>query len=428
MTTIDLGDLTATPEPPRPPRSRPVIVRDVALALVALLCLTAVTASARPAPPRGVRVLWQTPFGESDLNVLGQDSLYLARNIGGQFRLSAFDLATGRLRWERATGEGSYMQLAESAGLLLLRVAPAVDGFSGDTVAVDTRTGKDLWRMTGEPQDVYGDTAVLADYSGGQMRGLRVVRLSDQVTLWSRSVPGSDGQTVVLDNGRPVSLVTLRRGKLDVYRYADGTLTASAWVPVAVDVQGNPQFNDLSTTRDYLVVNSSLTRGSDATVYRLDTLARVWGASSDTGLVFACTDSLVCVDTVNGLSADDPATGRQVWFAADATSAWRIGDRLALADGATDGSRWLLGLDGRRIGQRVTGTWAVDLDPHGSLLLTHTTRNPPSLSAVSRWDLATGRIDLAGALPGPVRGCDAVTHYLTCMHGENLEIAYVSGG
>jgi hypothetical protein len=65
VTIIDLGEVTATAFEPSALAPRR-LVRPVALAVVALLALVTVTASARTQPPRGVRPLWSAPLAETD--------------------------------------------------------------------------------------------------------------------------------------------------------------------------------------------------------------------------------------------------------------------------------------------------------------------------------------------------------------------------
>jgi outer membrane protein assembly factor BamB len=196
-------------------------------------------------------------------------------------------------------------------------------------------------------------------------------------------------------------------------------------VPWVATKPVDSRYIDLSATSDYLVINRSNVIGSVADVYRLDTMARVWGVSSTSGLVFACGPS-VCVNDGESIAAHDAATGAVRWKLGGALGLWDAGGgRLVLADGGYEGRRWLLDTAGHQIGPMIDGSLVVTAHPGGSVLLLRTTLDPDR-TAVSRWNLGTGRLDLLGAVDGVGDRCDSVAHYLTCVHGDRFDVAAVA--
>jgi hypothetical protein len=428
---IELGEISGAPSrapalDQAPPLDRR-LVRKVALAAVAVLCAVSLAGSVVPRP-QGLRALWHADITDSDAFALDGTTAYLNRIVGGRARLTAYDLATGAVRWDRSTGDGiGSLETAPAAGVVLLPAGEQTLGNADEqTVAISARTGAELWRAPGDIQLVEGDTALLDIYGAdGLMEGMRLIRLTDHATIWSQKTPPAETETVVYDDGRPSEIVTARRGAIRIYRYADGALLESTDVPWVATKPVDSRYIDLSATSDYLVINRSNVIGSVADVYRLDTMARVWGVSSTSGLVFACGPS-VCVNDGESIAAHHAATGAVRWKLDGALGLWDAGGgRLVLADGGYEGRRWLLDTAGHRIGPMIDGSLVVTAHPGGSVLLLRTTLDPDR-TAVSRWNLGTGRLDLLGAVDGVGDRCDSVAHYLTCVHGDRFDVAAVA--
>jgi hypothetical protein len=195
MSTIELGEISSAPDDQPTPEFDLRFLRRLAFAASVLLCLLCAAGSSRPAP-HAVRALWSVPISESDGTTLGSDTLYVHRGT----ELTAYDLATGVVRWRTAVeNTAGYAQLAEADDLLLLPADPqtvkhgnALSQFSRATIAVDASTGTRLWSTPGEPMVVGGGTVLMAQYSDtASFARLRLLRLDDRETVWSGRFRGS---------------------------------------------------------------------------------------------------------------------------------------------------------------------------------------------------------------------------------------------
>lgn len=443
MSTIELGEISSVPEGPEPARS-PVnrrLIRQLGLGLVAALCLTGLSASQVP-EPRGIRPLWSVSIEEAQGTTLTRNSVFVHRSANGLSFVIAYELSTGKIRWQRAFDSTiGYLQAAEPAGLLLVPTEghvvelPSVnDGsafhaeFHRQTIAISMATGAELWRTLGEPYTVSGDTALLTEYTErADLARMRLIRLDNHDTLWSRDTPGV-GNYTVMPTGRPTHIATATdNGLVTIYAYGSGALVSSGRVPW---VKGNPDegyFNDLSGTGDVLVVNRSRREVFEMSVYRAGTMAELWRASDANGYTFPC-GSALCLNDGQGLVAYDPLTGRRRWRLDGAVNAFQVSpDRLLLGDGLDDGRNQLVDAEtGTVLGEPAQGTLAWNDPGEGSALLLRSTVAPPDRTAVTSWDLRTGRQRLLGSIGATVsRPCSSVPGYLACTVGEEYQVAAV---
>ncbi|SNY10341.1 outer membrane protein assembly factor BamB family protein [Paractinoplanes atraurantiacus] len=424
MATIELGEISGR----RPEQRRPLgRDRRIAGAAVALLGLFVVAGSAVPGP-HGVRPLWSVPAAGSQGMALTAETVYLHRADGLGSLISAYDLATGHIRWQRPlSGSVGYVQAAEEAGLLLI---PAEAGRGGyRTIALSTATGDEVWRASGEPRTIGGDTALMADYTAdGGLRQMRLVRLAGNSTLWQRDTPGVRNQIVAMSGDRPDSVVTATAGgEVRVYAYGTGALTAAGRIPMVDPRPEEGYFNDLVAFGGHLVVNRSRAGVFELSVYRLDTLRELWHAADTDGYAFSCGPSL-CLSGAGGVVAHDPATGRVRWRLPGATNALTVGDgRLVLDDGSEEGEPVLVdAATGEPVGAPGRGSPVWSPDPGDSVLLLRSTVSPPGRTAVTRWELDTGRHVLLGTIERmPGYHCQSAARFLTCARGDVIEVSEV---
>ena len=443
MTTIELGELGspgAGPDVDRRRRPDRRLIRRWGVAGATVLCLLAVTGSVRP-QPRGIRPLWSVPMGQNMGTTLTADTVYLHQIVAGEPRLSAYDLATGDLRWSRHVDDpAGYLQTAVS-GLLLLptdrRTVPPAPGdqsswatdFAQSTTALDPATGRTLWTVPGDVETLDVDTALMSDHADdGRLRRLRLLRLSDQRTIWSRDVPGVRNRTVAVSGGRPDKIITTTdRGEITVFRYADGAHVASARIPWIPPDPQTGTFTDVVAAGDVLVVNRTRPDVDDLRVYRLDTLTLVWTLRTAGDYPFGCGPA-ICLHDRSGVTSFEPLTGRVRWRLATADHAWPVTpDRLILE--ASNGDGWSVFVDaatGALVGEPGTGLSVWNGAPGAYVLVLSPTASPPGRTSVTRWDLATGRRNLLGAIPALTEhNCQAVTGYLTCVRNDLLEVTAV---
>jgi outer membrane protein assembly factor BamB len=444
VTVIELGEVAAAAddEPPdRPGSRRPLLsrrqVREAGLALIAVLCLLAVTGSARP-QQHGIRLLWSVAAAEPDGVIITRHAAYLQHAEADNTRLTAYDLATGAVRWTRQlTGTISFAQVAEKAGVLLAPTDPPVISgpddqdtaglpASRETVALNADTGAELWRTPGEPQLVNDDTALMIEQTDdGRFLRMRLIRLGDNRTLWSRETPGVQNQTVAMADDQPTRVITASgAGDIKIFGYADGAYLTGARIPW---VKPRPQdgfFNDISANADYLVVNRTIQDTFDTNVYRLDTLAEAWSIQNTNGYAFTCGRAL-CLNSGSAISAHDLATGRRLWQVGSPGNVWpATNNRLVLDDGTEEGNPLLVDAgSGRPVGEPGRGSTVWDVEASDEILLLHTTTSPPDRTSVTRWDLSTGHQHLLGSIDEVAIGrCQSAGDYLACQRGGTMDV------
>lgn len=435
MTVIELGDVTPGSELPaaaEPPDDDRRAVRLFALAAVAVLCVLTVTGSVRPEPAM-LRTLWSIPFGLADRYAMTSDALYAA-TAATRARLTAYDLGSGAVRWSAAMPDPNGWPLtAEAAGVLLLpagRVTKQIDSPDGgsylaeffrQTVAVDARTGAELWRLPGEAFAISGRTALLVDRGGDQgdtLRAFRLVDLSGGDVRWSRTTAGT-AQVALggADQRNPDRLVTVTAtGDAEVLRLADGAPTAAGHIDYRAGSPEDGEFVDLLVDGRNLYLRMAGGRGDSLTAYSLDTLRQVW-RHGDTARVTAYPCGVVLCSLMNpGMTAFDPATGRELWSDPRVQSAWPAGPgRLLSSEGGPDEYTLVDAATGRRIARLGTGQPIQDTDGTVAYLM-RDTRDPAYQTSVSRIDLASGVVGLRGVIPriGGDYGCTATADRLAC--------------
>ncbi|MCY1140506.1 PQQ-binding-like beta-propeller repeat protein [Actinoplanes sp. Pm04-4] len=446
MSTIELGEMPTAdgdrPEPAGSPGLDRRLVRQVALALAVVLCAVVLAGSEVPRA-EGLRPLWSVSTAEAQGTALGADALFVYRTADAVTTITAHDLATGAVRWQRrVNGAIGYIQPADAAGVLLiptesqvLKLPSAGDGTTfeaevhGATIAVSSRTGEELWRTGGEPYTVNGDTALMTEFSPTAALGrLRLIRLSDRATIWSRDTVGVRSYVSLPMTDRPDKVVTATdQGEVKVYSYASGALITSARIPWVTPRPDEGYFNDLSGTGDVLVVNRSQANTFDMSVYRLDTMAELWRTSHTDGYAFACGAAL-CLNGGQGVVAYDPVTGVERWRLPDVTNAWQLSaDRMVAGEGTENGEMQLLdATTGRPVGAPLAGTLAWDGMTGRTAIVLRPTVSPQGRTAVTRWDLETGRSWLLGTI-APVGGppCAVRPGILACNRGDSYEVLAV---
>jgi hypothetical protein len=436
---IELGELTRdeSPLPAGPMRPTRRLLRQVAASVVAVLTLFTVTGSATPVR-HVVRQLWSTPYGQGDSEVIANGLLLVDRESTGTPSLSAYDLATGRMRWSSTTDTAVNGLTPVVGGVLL--TPQSGDAFAirgpGDgsfrygtqavaTVARDAASGRVLWRQTGDERAAFSDSALLGQSDlRGRLISLRVVGLRDGVTRWTRSVPGVDSWAVGRDGDRPTVIVLAdSSGTVTVLDYATGRPVSTGRVPGYTPQQLDSVVAVVQVIGGYLVISRSDNLGEAATVYQLATLQALWHTD---GIVLDC-GPILCTTNEAGLTGHDPTTGRARWQVPGLGFVWNLGGGRVLADSAaTRGPNEILDVaTGRPVGVRGESTWA-DTPPGPSVVVLGTESDEPNRSTIIRLDFRTGGIALLGTIAASgYYGCEGVPGYLTCIRQSNLEVTAV---
>jgi outer membrane protein assembly factor BamB len=421
MSTIDLGEIPSSPAA----EIDHLPWRRLGLAASLLLCLLCAT-STRPLP-NAVRPLWSIPTSDSDSTTLGPETLYLHHGT----ELTAYDLATGAVRWRTTVDDTlGYAQLA--GDLLLLpadQQAGTYTAVSRATVAVAADTGALLWRVPGEPMVVAGGTVLMADYTGtGTFAGLRLVRLADRKPVWERDATGVTSVAFAMVDDEPSRIVTITDdGLVEVLGFADGAMAAHGRIPWARAQPDQGQYNDVAATGDHLVVNRNEQGSAELSVYSLDTLAPLWQADGTDGYAFPCGTG-ICLNNEQGLTAYEADNGRERWHVTGTGNGWAAApDRVVVDEPGEVGEQYLIDADtGARIGENSPGETVWNTEPDQALLVLKPTSAPPGRTSVSRWDLDTGRRDVLGSIDRiAFNRCQAVARYLGCYENDAYAVTAV---
>lgn len=442
--TIELGELPmagAEPDIDGPPhRIDRRTVRKVGLVLIALVCVLGVTGSTRP-EPRGVRSLWSVPNIDGYGTTLTEDTLYVSHPVGSEVRMTAYELATGKARWSIRSDADPSVVDAPGVGLVLMpgdrrTVTVEEDNgvytteFATTTTAVDAHTGATRWTMPGDVMSVWGETALIADYTDrGALRRLRLLRLTDRTTIWTRDTPGLQAQGIGLDGRRPDRIVTVAgNGEVVVTRFSDGAPLAAGRIPWEAPRPSEGYWNEVIPMDDYLVVNRSQGERASVSIYRMDTMTRLWERRSTNGYPFPC-GAAICINQGDRVVSYDAATGTERWGVSGGFNAWQPAEgRMVLEKSDGDGQRLIDADTGAQVGDPVKGNiiWNWQAQRSSALFLLEPTSSPEMRTAVTRWDLATGRTYLLGTIAHQYEyRCQTLDHYLACTNGGKVEVTAV---
>jgi putative pyrroloquinoline-quinone binding quinoprotein len=435
MSLIDLGEVTEETAAPAVPLNLPRL-RRLALAVLAVAGLLALGAAAPPAPPL-VRPLWTAAFQPSDVMALDAGAAYLNQSDDGRPpTLTAYDLATGAVRWQRPSGVTVSGYPPRPAGDVLLVPADpelirheeadksvSYYQLSRSTLALDAATGERLWQTAGDahPTAGLGEAVITEADETGAVTRLRLVRLRDGHEVWGHTITPVNEWTWLGPAGRPTEIATVTKtGDVTVYGYADGVVRHRGRLPWAGLYTAS-----LGAAGPYLLVNRRASAQTIATVYRSDDLRPLWRSDDLIGYGTAC-GGLICTTGAHEVVGHDPATGRVVWRTLGVQDLWDVGGERLLLNAVGTGVPTMVLIDaatGRAIGAPVAGQPAQVVHPEGSIYLLRGTTTPRDRTAVVRFDLATGRSTMLGTI-GAIgeQGCAMVPGYLACPAAGRLTV------
>jgi outer membrane protein assembly factor BamB len=441
MTVIELGELGRDGEvpPPGPPvRPDRRTFRRAAIVLIAILTVLGVTGST-PSVQHNVRPLWSTRFTEGDSMAVDHDTLYAAQRNDGGMTLSAYDLATGHVRWAVPSGDSTASPPTAVDGVLIMPETttdvriPQPDGTfivqtsTSSTIARDAGTGRTLWQLPGDVLGSYPGSVLLSETDGkGSLTRLRMAGLRDGVTRWTRPVPGIDIWTIDDDGGRPARIVLGdKSGRLTVLNYADGSVLHTGQLggrwPQA---PGNNVFASLDVIGGRLVVSRADSLTNESTVYRLDDFQELWRSD---GFVIDC-GVVLCSMEGTGLVGHDPSNGQVRWHRRDLGGVWPARNGHIVGSGTTALGPYQVvdPATGRGLGDAVRGepTWTGGILTGPALLIGVT--SDFRVSSLIQLDLDTGASYLLGALDQVQHfGCQSTPGYLACAHPSDLQVTAV---
>jgi outer membrane protein assembly factor BamB len=283
------------------------------------------------------------------------------------------------------------------------------------TVALDPRTGAEMWRLPGDIVAATPETALLTQPD----RTLNLVRMADGARIWSRAIEGDESWAVVGPERQRIVAAT-PDGRLRVLRLSDGALLSEGRVENGTGV---PVRNGLVAESGRLFVNRMETDRAVVTAYDLDTLRQRWRYAQSatdeivTGPAARACGIVLCFADGSATVGLDRDTGTVRWRAAGFVDAVPVtGQNRVLAAGADHGGSALI--------DTATGTVVVSLGAGTSVR--DAVRSVPAYYlrpvapdgrrvAADRIDLATGGLQLRGIIEavGP-QGCTAVADTLIC--------------
>lgn len=413
MTVIELGELGSAPPMPagtRRGRGWRAAVRAAA-AVEALLCVVAIAGSVHPAPTI-VDSVWSVPITRTSLVTVAADTVFV-RTAGAGSQVTAYDLDDGTVRWSTRIPVARGRMVVQEPGALMVAVGRTG---AGDTMALDLRTGAQLWRLPGDVVYATAKTVLLA----GQGTTARQARMADGATIWSRPVAGAVSWTVAdYDRWSALVIAAAADGPIQEFRLADGLVLARGRL---ANDRGVPVNDGVDAIGGVFLVNRMETDRAAVTAYDLDTLHARWRfAQSATdmppnGPAGRACGVVVCFLDGSETVALDPATGTVRWRAAGwLDPAPTIDESRLLAAGA-DGT-WHALIDsatGRVAG--ALGEGSAVWDPYHLTPVYYLRAVAHSHHvAVSRIDLRTGLLHFRGMVAevGPA-GCTAAERKLVC--------------
>ena len=403
MTVIDLGFRELTPDSlPRP--RHPLTVRKIGTALVAVLCLALVAASAPVAAPRGLRTLWV------GAGIPMNNPRTVAGNVLAAFtdmpsgHLVAYGLRDGTVRWTKTMAGAVDVTSIPAAGVIL--VSSIIAGqVSVRNTALDAVTGTERWQSTGTVLTTTESGALLADSTpdGLGYAGVRVLDGADGRIRWQRELPGmTQWNRLGPDAGHPDLLVTVagQDGTATVYRWSDGAEVArgpmAGW-PGSDTPAGTEGW--VLTTGTTILVAVQNDQTFTVTAYGADGgWHRRWRVEGSASASLNDCVVVVCFGDDGQLTGYDPVSGQVRWQVPGMDYATGAGGGLLTAHTTDNRFVLLRASDGRTVAT-LDGDFPGSQPEDRFLLLTRAVPGPPSALAITRVDAATGRQFLLGAIP-----------------------------
>lgn len=444
---IDLGELVHGEPLPEPADRDPVRPRGMLVTIVALLA-AAVLVGDRP--PIRLWPLLTTPFPPASFQLAG-DMLFVFDGPYAPNRVTAYELRGGRQLWQLDSTAGvAYERVVQIGSVTFLVPNPCIAATPVETVALDSRTGRHLWRRVGIPEQKVAGTGLVVMGRPGPTYGCGGtvaergsppsywdgVEAATGAVVWSASIPQATRVANEDDDDARTSILISPDGTATSRDLRTGRATAQRRFPeLALPdrpppiVDGAPDGGPYLTVAGGLAILVGRRPGSspavvDITALDRRTLQRRWtsvvvpdGERRHYHYGVGGCGSMLCAYGGSDMMLLDPRDGRVRWHTRLAMVA--VSDeRIILADpNATNGQDPLGGLTmhdlrtGRRTasldGWRMLAYRSINEPP----LLGFTSHNRTWLAEV---DLDSGSVAAVGSADGWYGSCDIERGILAC--------------
>ncbi|MER7893336.1 PQQ-binding-like beta-propeller repeat protein [Micromonospora sp. NPDC094482] len=416
--TIELGELRHEPESqalPRPPRGAG---RPLRCALVLLLVLAGLAASA-PVQSRSAVVvvparLGAEAFVAGDLFVLVEPTV----EQGRQRRLAAYRLPGGEPAWQAPLPvNGRFWMVTALAETLLVNGYGATsDGAANVTTVVDRATGALRWQQPDGAVELADGNLLLASGDWDRAGTLRAVDRCCGTVRWRADVEPGEVNLRFTEARADRIVHNNAAGRVEVRDATTGAVlvTKDLWGPA----DGRPQ--SVQVVGDLL-----LTIGGTPPVvnaYGLDRLERRWRTPVDQALYAMDCGRVICLQTRSGgLRTLDAATGRpgwtdDRWASVTPSHGQLIASAQSSAGPGTEDLSLLDATTGRVIGE--LGRWDLARPAHLDDPVIGLRRHPDGGLLVAELDLSTGTVRPLDVLTDAAGDCQTGGDRLICRRPD----------
>ncbi|GLW29834.1 PQQ-binding-like beta-propeller repeat protein [Actinoplanes regularis] len=434
MGLIELGEVNPSDSGDEPaaetrPLPRPKRTRIIA-AVLAALCATGLTGAGRPAPPL-LAESWSMQIGPDHYPYPFREVLLISQGTPSGDTITAYDMATGKVRWTSGRGttarwmshdpESNQLYVAGQTRTVELPSSSIL--FGTDTTALDGDTGKMLWKHSGDQLAATAEQVLLGDRDElGRVNRLSLVRARDGAPIWDRSI--GTAMNVVVSDGPADSAQIIYgtdTGTLTTLRYSDGVPIATRHV---TPPEAWPDWNPQVLGGRFYDIRRGM-RGTTVTTYRTDTLTELWRYNTSKDVYLHDCGPVICASDAVDSVGIDPATGAALWELLGTDFA-PIGDgRLLVSHQNTPEGQSVIDASTARVIGAAPGDSTILALDDGDLLALRGTKTAPYRVAVSRWDPATGRMTLLGAVAGQADRCQVSGRRLICQGSDRAGVTDV---
>ncbi|GAA0897095.1 hypothetical protein Vau01_003460 [Virgisporangium aurantiacum] len=430
----DADDEWGVPGPNGRPRPNPWLV-----VLLLLACCTAgATAAAQPAA--AARLVFSAAGVVDSPQVMGDNLLATVEGPTG-VQVTAYDLTTGRVRWEY---QPPRRMLVQPAGDTVV-IAPVSCSQRApfDTYGVDVASGRRMWEIRGAPLWLVEDAPIViikqtqrcseATIGFDAQPGTKATWIGLDVASgekrWEIEVPPGVNLAVGVNTGGRASwLAVAERGTITTYDLTTGRDVGRYEVPAAEQPDHSGPPPRIMGAGDQLLAVTSTRAGFTITAHEIPGLRPRWTNAVTPprtnrvdldGVTARECGQVICLGPATETIGLDRNTGAERWRAPGRPL--RVGTGHALfmkAPPVADVPMFV-------VHELATGATVSELRDtdllnrnYGDPLLRRSDEREGQDARLWQLDLAAGTFKTVTVLPGPYANCDAGGRYLACRNSD----------